>query len=103
MNTKTSNPDELIHRLQLARWCGLHKFPVPAGPVVDAFVVAMGANQYGVEETWDAFVWFRQGFEAATKGATLQTTAGTATLKLPGGVFRTTCYDPVKIVLTTPA
>lgn len=52
------------HRLQLAKWCKLYHFPAPSGPVVDAFVAAMGDNQYGVEETWDAFVWFRLGFEA---------------------------------------
>lgn len=57
------------HRLQLAKWCKLYHFPAPSGPVVDAFVEAMGTNQYGVEETWDAFCWFRHGFEAA--GASL--------------------------------
>lgn len=104
MNTKTSNPDELAHRLQLAKWCGLHSIPVPIGAAVDAFVAAMAGRHYGVEETWDAFVWFRQGWEDATKGATLETTAGVATVKFPGGVvFRTNCYTPVEIVLTTPA
>lgn len=53
------------HRLQLAKWCKLHNIPAPSGPAVDAFVAEMGANQYGVEETWDAFVWFRHGWEAA--------------------------------------
>lgn len=56
--------DQLAHRLQLAKWCALHNMPVPTGAVVDAFVAAMGANQYGVEETWDAFAWFRNGWDA---------------------------------------
>lgn len=61
-----NKPEELAHRLQLAKWCALHKMPVPVGPVVDAFVAAMGStHHYGVEETWDAFCWFRHGFNAA--------------------------------------
>lgn len=70
MNAKTNNDvwptraQEQAHRLQLAKWCALHKMDVPSGPIVDAFVKAMGSNQYGVEETWDAFVWFQSGFEA---------------------------------------
>lgn len=55
---------EAAHRTQLAKWCMQRRIsPVPSGPVVDAFVVAMGDNQYGVEETWDAFCWFRNGFQ----------------------------------------
>lgn len=55
--------DAQRHREQIAKWCVLHKFPAPTGPVVDAFVTAMEGRQYGVEETWDAWVWFRDGFQ----------------------------------------
>lgn len=59
--------EEQAHRLQLAKWCGWHNIPAPSGPIVDAFVKAMGANQYGVEETWDAFVWFCNGWDASAE------------------------------------
>jgi hypothetical protein len=62
--TDSGHAQEQAHRAQLARWCVMNKIPAPSGPVVDAFVQAMGANQYGVEETWDAYVWFKSGWEA---------------------------------------
>lgn len=63
----TATPAQLQgHRAQLAKWCALHKITPPSGPVVDAFVAEMGTKHYGVEETWDAFAWFRHGWEAVT-------------------------------------
>ena len=53
------------HHAQLAKWAKWHGFTPKSGPVVDAFALAMGDNQYGVEETWDAYCWFRNGFNAA--------------------------------------
>lgn len=63
MNTQFDKPARHID--QLAKWCGYHGLIPPTGAVVDAFALAMGDNQYGVEETWDAFCWFRNGFNAA--------------------------------------
>lgn len=59
----TTAAQEQAHRLQLAKWCAMHKMPAPTGPVVDAFVTEMGAKHYGVEETWDAYLWFKSGWE----------------------------------------
>lgn len=57
------------HARQLARWCEMHDLPMPTGAVVDLFALAMGKNQYGVEETWDAFCWFKCGFNAAKENS----------------------------------
>lgn len=58
--------DNQRHAAQLAQWCARYSIPTPTGPVVDAFYAAMNTKQYGVEETGDAFAWFRHGWESVT-------------------------------------
>ena len=56
---------EQRHLDQLAKWASYHGMIPETGEVARAFAQAMGDNEYGIEETWDAFCWFRNGFNSA--------------------------------------
>lgn len=68
-------------------WVTFHGILPPAPDVLDAFHEEMDGYQYGVEETWDAFCWFRDGWLARTpESANVNATLALA-IRHPGGMY----------------
>lgn len=64
--TKDQPPTRNGPSFMVMEWCKLHGVLPPAPDVLDAFENEMRGKQYGFEETWDAFCWFRNGWLART-------------------------------------
>lgn len=108
-NRPATEADAQRQREQLAKWYVTHALPVPSGPVVDAFVAEMGTKLYGVEETADAWLWFRSGWQAVTRtpaawryryGASGWRYVAKESDCNPGDGYE---REPVFVVKTTPA